>query len=122
MGHMGHMRRMGHETTKGTARSGVGWVYVCDVPYRVEGIQRFSRETNHPPFPLQELHLQVFVTTLSRKVSHKTIKVYLSGLQYFSIRKGYKERIALMRDLNYLIRGVRRKLGGGNRKKGTLFS
>ena len=58
---------------------GVGWVKLCDVQNWVKDF--------------------VFVTALSRKLSHKTIRVYLSGRQYFSIKKGYTERIAQMGDL-----------------------
>ena len=41
------------------------------------------------PFPLQQLVLLFYVTSLGSRVSYKTIKVYLAGIAYFSKVSGY---------------------------------
>ena len=62
-------------------------------------------------FPLHPSVLQIYVTSLARRVAYKTIKIYLAGIQYHSNMLGYTEQIAAMVPLHYLLRGIRRTQG-----------
>ena len=73
--------------------------------------QWFCRDTNIAMLPLNQWVLQCFVTWLARRISYKSIKVYLTGVQYFSTIIGYPERILHMHRLFYLLRGIRRQQG-----------
>ena len=72
---------------------------------------RFCRELRLSPFPLQQQQLSDFVCSLGSKVSHKTIKVYLSGIQHFSIVRGYPQQIHSMSLLHLYLQGIRREQG-----------
>ena len=61
--------------------------------------------------------MEDFVTVLQRRVSPKTIKIYLCGIQYFSVRRGFKEKIADMDNLGYFLKAVRRKLGDTKKRR-----
>ena len=71
--------------------------------------KKFCAQLSLPLFPLTQTTLEVFVNTLAKKLSHDTIKVYLSGLQFHSIIRGYTEHISSMMRLDYVLRGIRRK-------------
>eukprot|EP00111_Clytia_hemisphaerica_P015713 TCONS_00046409-protein len=64
--------------------------------------------------PPQELHLELFVTSLARQgLQYNTIKVYLYGIQFCALQQGVevlnnRRRIASMRRLYYVCRGIRR--------------
>eukprot|EP00111_Clytia_hemisphaerica_P010066 TCONS_00029409-protein len=59
--------------------------------------------------PPQELHLELFVTSLARQgLQYNTIKVYLYGIQFCALQQGVEVRIASMRRLYYVCRGIRR--------------
>ena len=73
--------------------------------------KKFCLEIGASPFPLVESVLVLFVASISQRVSHKTIKVYLSGVQFESVIRGFVEKISLMGRLFYVIRGVRRMQG-----------
>ena len=70
--------------------------------------QKFCTQIHVPCFPLVELVLQLFVTSLAGNVKFSTIKVYLCGIQYQSIGCGYSENIFSMAKLFYVICGIRR--------------
>lgn len=74
----------------------------------------FCTQINTQPFPVQQPYLQYFVTALARRLSYRTIKVYLSGIQYHSVRHGYQSNIAAMDQLYYLLRGIRRSQGNSH--------
>lgn len=72
---------------------------------------QFCSVTQVTPFPLSAPTLELFVTSLGRRVAFKSIKVYLSGLQYFSTLRGWPHRISSMPSLAYVLRGIRRVQG-----------
>lgn len=80
----------------------------------------FCRQMKWPLFPLVELRLQFFVTALARRVSYSTIKVYLCGVQFESFIRGFDTRIAHMKKLFYVLRGIRRTQGSSWVKKKRL--
>lgn len=53
-------------------------------------------------------------------MSYKTIKVYLAGLQYWSIQRGSEVRISNMIQLFYILRGIKRKLGSSRSRPRRL--
>ena len=62
-----------------------------------------------PVFPPQEPHLELFVTAMARQgLQYKTLKVYLFGIQFFSLQHGWEISISSMRRLYYVCRGIRR--------------
>ena len=61
--------------------------------------------------PLNEQVMENFCTSLSNRVGHKTIKVYLSGIQVFSVIQGYTEKIKDMLRLPCVLRGIEGALG-----------
>ena len=63
------------------------------------------------PFPLAAPTLELFVTSLARRVAYKSIRVYLSGLQYFSTIRGWPHHVSSMATLHYILRGIRRVQG-----------
>ena len=69
---------------------------------------KFCRQTSALPFPLIQIVLQLFVTSLARQLKYVTIKVYLCGIQYESIILGHPEQISSMPKLHYVMRGIRR--------------
>jgi len=64
------------------------------------------------PFPVTELILCLFVVYLARcNLSYKTIRVYLFGVQYHSLLRGFPIKISSMNYLYYSLRGIRRTQG-----------
>ena len=61
--------------------------------------------------PLQESNLQRFVASLVHRIGFKSIKVYLSGIQYWALMCGDSAHISSMSRLFYLLRGIRRIQG-----------
>lgn len=86
-------------TTRSTYRSGL------------RSYKLFCLQLSLVLFPLSELNLQLFVTSSASRVSYSTIKVYLCGIQYESIIRGYPEKISSMVKLYYVLRGIRRTQG-----------
>ena len=52
-----------------------------------------------------------FVTVMARRLGFKSIRVYLSGVRYFSLRAGHNFVLDQMHSLFYLLRGIRRTQG-----------
>ena len=73
--------------------------------------KRFCAGLKVTTFPLTAATLELFVTALAQRVGYKTIKVYLSGLQFHSALAGWPVRVAQMTTLNYVLRGIRRVQG-----------
>ena len=73
--------------------------------------EEFCRSIQVPLFPLAAPTLELFVSLLARRVGFKTIKVYLSGLQYFSTLAGWPTKVSGMPTLAYVLRGIRRVQG-----------
>ena len=64
------------------------------------------------PFPPTENVLCLFVTHLAqRHLSHRSIKVYLHGIQFHSLLHGFPIEFSSMPFLYYTIRGIRRTQG-----------
>ena len=80
----------------------------------------FCTQAAHRAFPLNEFVLQRFVVSVANRLAFKTIKVYLSGLQFFSILIGSNIRIASFPRLYYVLRGIRRLQGDRFRRPRRL--
>ena len=61
--------------------------------------------------PLSSRKLQRFVVSIASRVSYKSIKVYLAGIQFISLMAGFPTRIQNMAPLFYTLRGIRRVQG-----------
>ena len=70
-----------------------------------QNYNQFCHQCRLPLFPLSCHVLQFYVTSLARRVSYKTIKVYLAGIQFYSYMSGYQETITSMIQLFYLLGG-----------------
>ena len=64
------------------------------------------------PFPLFQMNLEYFVTSLAQRVQFETIRTYLAGIQYYSVLGGFPQRICDMTRLYYVLRGIRRTQAG----------
>ena len=71
----------------------------------------FCAQTGLPRFPLTETNLQRFVVSMANRLGYKSIKVYLAGLQFFSIMHGHNVTLSSFPRLYYLLRGIRRAQG-----------
>ena len=71
----------------------------------------FCTQTGLPRFPLTEINLQRYVVSLANRLGYKSIKVYLAGIQFFSIMYGYDVTLSNFPRLFYLLRGIRRVQG-----------
>ena len=63
------------------------------------------------PLPLREPVLEYFWVSLSSRISHKSIKVYLCGVQFWSKINGGSVLIENMHRLDYVIMANRRAQG-----------
>lgn len=88
----------------------------------VNGYLSFCNELSITPFPLNENYLQLYVSQIARRVSFRTIKVYLAGLQFTSTMLGHTETISGMHRLFYTIRGIRRTQGDNHRPRRQPFT
>ena len=73
--------------------------------------QLFCSQTHLQDFPLLESTLQYYSSSMARRLAYRTMKVYLSGLQYHSVMRGFRESISGMAQLHYLLHGIRRVQG-----------
>ena len=78
----------------------------------VNTYHKFCRQAQFTPFPLTQQCIEYFVSSLGRKVSHKTIKVYLCGVQHASILLGFSHKITSMQRLYLILQGIQRDQGG----------
>ena len=72
---------------------------------------RFCGHLHLPVWPLNEYRLEIFVTSLSKSIAVKSIKVYLCGIQAHARLQGYGNPISGMVRLSELLRGIRRTQG-----------
>ena len=77
---------------------------------------RFCVSCHVSSLPLDQTVLLHYSTSLARRLAYATIKVYLSGVQYYSNIQGYQIQISHMTQLYYLLRGVRRVQGNSRRR------
>ena len=68
----------------------------------------FCHHAFFSPFPLSEHTLIQYVCMLARSLSYATIKTYLAGIEFYSIRSGFCRVIPFMQRLFYVLRGIRR--------------
>ena len=61
--------------------------------------------------PISEHNLILFTTSLSQRISSKSIRTYLAGIQFMAIFLGHTINISGMRRLHYLVRGIKRSQG-----------
>ena len=73
--------------------------------------QTFCARFTLPLLPVDEETLQRYVAYMATRVGYSTIKVYLCGIQYFSLMQGFSTSISGMNRLYYLLRGIRRSQG-----------
>ena len=66
----------------------------------------FCEKTQLTLLPLVERNIVFFVTTLAKRLTYKTIKVYLCAIQFYSNIFGFKENINNMRILIYVLQGI----------------
>ena len=72
---------------------------------------RFCGSFGIRPLPLSENVLENFCVSLCHRISHKSIKVYLCGVQYLSKINGFRSLIEHMLRLDYVIKAIRRFQG-----------
>ena len=78
------------------------------------GVQCYLNFCHHvrlQPFPLSELTLQRFVACQAFRLAHRTIKVYLAGIQFWSTSMGANTFMHQMPRLYYTMRAIRRRQG-----------
>ena len=63
------------------------------------------------PLPLSAGAVENFCVSLSYRVGVKTIKVYLCGVQHWSLMLGFNTLLSSMLRLPYVLRGIRRHQG-----------
>ena len=80
----------------------------------------FCSQVSLPLLPLHEVNLERFVSSLVCRVGYRCIKVYLAGVQFYSIMSGFNCRIASFPRLYYLLRGVRRTQGSRFRRPARI--
>ena len=71
----------------------------------------FCNKVRAPTIPLSESTLENFSVSLSSRISYKSIKVYLYGVQFWSKLQGCGVLIKKMHRLKYVLRGIRRAQG-----------
>ena len=81
--------------------------------YRIafNSYNRFCQQSGLPVMPVTEHTLLFYVTHISTSLSYGTIKSYLAGIQFMSVRFGYPCAVSSMSQLYYILRGVRRFYG-----------
>ena len=77
----------------------------------VRSYLQFCAATSTQPFPATEDDLLRFIASVRRRLSYKTIKVYLAGVQYKSALMGLQLRLHRFSRLHYALRGIRRLQG-----------
>ena len=83
------------------------------------GINSFLQFCSHfsiTPYPASSLTLQFFCSNLARRVSYKTIKVYLAGIRLAHLELGYSDPTS-DEPLRLVIRGIRRWQGESPRQR-----
>ena len=68
----------------------------------------FCMSSDVPPLPLYQQIFLFYVTFLAHHLSYKTIKVYLSCIQFCSNFMGLTEKISEMCQLFYVLHGIHR--------------
>ena len=70
---------------------------------------KFCQEHRQSPLPLSEQNLCRFAATLSKSVSWKTIRTYLSSLRFFQIQTGFPDpSLSSFPRLTYVMKGIRK--------------
>ena len=72
----------------------------------------FCQHFQTDPLPLSETVVENFCVSLASRVSYKTIKVYLSAVQFWSKMQGGGVLLKDMQRLHYVLLGIRRSQGG----------
>ena len=73
----------------------------------------FCTQVGIPILPVSEYHLQLYVSAVAQRLSYKTIKVYLCGIRFYSLKVGYNVNLRGMECLEVVMRGIRRQQGKG---------
>ena len=74
----------------------------------------FCDQFTIPPFPASSLTLRYFCSYIASHVSHKTIKVYLSGIQLEHLERGHHDPTD-DKLLHLLCKGIKRSQGDNSR-------
>ena len=80
----------------------------------------FCTNTNLNSLPVTEFNLMFYVTSLASRLSYKSIKVYLSGIQFHALTLGHQFSMPTMHQLYYLLRGIRRTQGNSHSRARRL--
>ena len=83
---------------------------------RVRSYQQFCKQYNVPDFPSTSLTLRYFSTSIAQRVSYKTIKVYLAGIQLEHLERGFQDPTN-DKLLQLLCTGIKRSQGGTSRTR-----
>ena len=65
----------------------------------------------HDILPLQENHLELYVTAVSKRLAHKSIKSYLSAIKFIHTYRGFNLAGLFGDRLRLLVRAVKREQG-----------
>ena len=71
----------------------------------------FCQQFFIPVLPIEEVVLENFASSMAHRVGFNTIKVYLCGIQTFSIVHRCPVKIRDMTSLKYVLRGIKRSQG-----------
>ena len=77
----------------------------------LQSYTQFCVAVSLQPFPVTEDALLLYLAAVRRRLSYKTIKVYLAGIQFHSLLRGYSLELQNYSRLFYALRGIRRVQG-----------
>ena len=77
----------------------------------IKAYLQFCAATSTSPFPITEKGILRFIASAQRRLSYKSLKVYLAGVQFKSICMGFRTQIHSFSRVYYVLRGLRRLQG-----------
>ena len=92
-------------SSNGTERSHRA-IFRSNLQRGVQLLHRILIATSTSPFPLTEEHMLRFVVSLRRRLSYKSIKLRLAGIQLKSLTTAFREQINSFSRVYYALRGI----------------
>ena len=74
----------------------------------MSSFQAFCSHDMVRPFPLSESTLTRYCSAVANRLKYSSIKTYLAGIQFHATIRGFQQPISGMRQLYYVLRGIRR--------------
>lgn len=74
----------------------------------MSSFQAFCSHDMVLPLPLSESTLIRYCSAVANRLKYSSIKTYLAGIQFHSTIRGFQQHISGMRQLYYVLRGIRR--------------